>query len=144
MLQRDLTASTGLANSAQKAITGRLDEPTMMRARAWARSPLAAAPLSAPRVPSSSFSIIDEKPTTSAARIAARRRVVIRETGFLQTLDITVEIFAVHRREWLAQETYRQAGPLSEEFLNDQSRLVDVAKLSQSSGKRCFSSRSEA
>src|SRR3954452_4367035 len=29
-------------------------------------------------VPSSSFSIIDEKPTTSAARIAARRRVVIR------------------------------------------------------------------
>ena len=29
-------------------------------------------------MPSSSFSIIDEKPTTSAARIAARRRVVIR------------------------------------------------------------------
>src|SRR5215208_7236778 len=31
------------------------------------------------RVPSSSRSIMDEKPTTSAARTAARRRVVIRE-----------------------------------------------------------------
>jgi pimeloyl-ACP methyl ester carboxylesterase len=29
-------------------------------------------------VPSSSFTIMDEKPTTSAARIAARRRVVIQ------------------------------------------------------------------
>src|SRR3954451_14129907 len=92
------------------------------------------------------------RPPRLTATSPPRRRQGLRrgggssfgKTGFPQALDITVEIFAVHRRHWLAQEAYREAGPLSEEFLNDQSRLVDAAKLSQSSGKRCFSSRGEA
>src|SRR5215208_4295448 len=102
--------------------------------------------------PRGSPSARSPRPPLSAATNPPRRRQGSRrggvwslgETGFPQTLDIAVEIFEVHRRQWLAQEAYREAGPLSEEFLNDQSRLVDAAKLSQSSGKRCFSSRGEA
>ena len=42
-------------------------------------------------VPSSSLSIMDEKPTTSAARIAARRRVVIRGAPRDATLHSSAE-----------------------------------------------------
>src|SRR5215216_1153550 len=77
--------------------------------------------------PRGSRSARSPRPPLSAATNPPRRRQGSRqgvgssfgETGFLQTLDITVEIFAVHRRHWLAQEAYREAGPLSEEFLND-------------------------
>src|SRR4051794_1438708 len=61
----------------QEAVSGGFDDTSVVLANAgFDEVSLGRKSL---RVPSSSRSIIDEKPTTSAARIAASRRVVIRE-----------------------------------------------------------------
>src|SRR3954454_23949022 len=72
-----LTASTGLPNS------HRNPSPVVFTSRPPRSLTLGSmtsrwSALTRRSVPSSSFSIMEEKPTTSAARIAARRRVVIR------------------------------------------------------------------
>ena len=69
------TASTTLANSDQHAVAGGLDDPAAMLADLRIDQLARGCALRRSSVPSSSAPISREYPATSAARIAARRRV---------------------------------------------------------------------